>query len=156
MTTYLGSGDASRQRRGHRPEWLDRLADDVTLEASVLNGIVVGPEGVRTIIGYARGLYEYQEFVYVGPYGDPGHGFAEDYTSRVHGEPTGGLVVVRYNDAGETQHIVINHRPLGSVLLWSRLMAEHFAGTDHEKYFLTADQVKEISAAATQGSEVAR
>jgi hypothetical protein len=42
-TTYLGSGDASRHRRDYRPEWLDNLADDVTIEASVLTGIAVGP-----------------------------------------------------------------------------------------------------------------
>jgi hypothetical protein len=34
-TTYLGSGDTSRQRRDYRPEWLDNLADDVTMEGSV-------------------------------------------------------------------------------------------------------------------------
>ena len=31
-TTYLGSGDASRHRRDYRPEWLENLADDVTME----------------------------------------------------------------------------------------------------------------------------
>ena len=48
-TTYLGSGDASRHRRDYRPEWLDNLADDVTLEGSVLTGIVEGPEAIRAI-----------------------------------------------------------------------------------------------------------
>src|SRR5262249_39266624 len=38
-TTYLGSGDVSTHRRDYRPEWLDNLADDVTMEGSVLNGI---------------------------------------------------------------------------------------------------------------------
>jgi hypothetical protein len=34
---------------------------------------------------------------------------------------------------------VVNHRPLRSVLLWSELMGEHFAGTRHAKYFLSVD-----------------
>lgn len=46
--TYLGSGDVSRQRRDYRPAWLDNLADDVTMEASVLDGIVEGPEAAGT------------------------------------------------------------------------------------------------------------
>ena len=57
-TTYLGSGDASRQRRDYRAEWLDNLAgrgDDV---GSVLSGIGEGPGAVRAIRGVARTLYE--------------------------------------------------------------------------------------------------
>jgi hypothetical protein len=43
-TTYLGSGDASKHRRDYQPEWLDNLADDLTMEGSVLTGIAEGPE----------------------------------------------------------------------------------------------------------------
>jgi hypothetical protein len=56
----------------------------------------------------------------------------------VRGEPIGSVVVVRFNEAGQTIQIVVNHRPLQSVLLRSRLMAEHFAGTPLAKYFLGA------------------
>jgi hypothetical protein len=136
-TTYLGSGDAAKQRQDYRPEWLDNLADDVTIEGSVLSGIAEGPEAIRAILGHARTLYEYQEFNFVGPYGDDG--FVEDYTSVVRGEPIGSVVVVRFNEAGQTSQIVVNHRPLGSVLLWSQLMGEHFAGTPYAQYFLSHD-----------------
>lgn len=132
--TYLGSGDPSRWRTDYTPDWLGKLADDVTMEASVTNGIVQGPEAVRAILSFARTLYEYQEFDFVGAYGE--HGFVEDYTSQVRGEPIGSFVVVQFNEAGQAQHIVINHRPLRSVLLWSRLMGEHFAGTEYGAYFL--------------------
>ena len=94
-TTYLGSGDASRQRRNYRPEWLDNLADDGTMEGSVLTGIAERPEAIRAILAFARTLYEFQEFNFVGPYGD--HSFFEDYTSVVRGEPIGSVVVVRFN-----------------------------------------------------------
>jgi hypothetical protein len=134
-TTYLGSGEASRHRQDYRPEWLDNLADDVTLEGSVLTGIAEGPEAIRAILGFARTLYEYQEFNFVGPYGE--HGFVEDYTSVVRGEPIGSVVVVRFNEAGQAARIVVNHRPLRSVLLWSQLMGEHFAGTRYATYFLS-------------------
>jgi hypothetical protein len=37
----------------------------------------------------------------------------------------------------QTQHLVVNHRPLPSVLLLSRLLGEHFAGTRYARYFAT-------------------
>jgi hypothetical protein len=133
--TYLGSGDPGTHRQDYTPDWLGHLADDVTMEGSVLTGIAEGPEAIRAILGHARTLYEYQEFNYVGPYGDGD--FVEDYTSVVQGQPIGSVVVVRFNEAGQTARIVVNHRPLGSVLLWSQLMGEHFAGTPYAQYFLS-------------------
>jgi hypothetical protein len=137
-TTYLGSGDVGKHRRDYKPDWLDNLADDVTIEGSVLTGIAEGPEAIRAILGFARTLYEYQEFNYVGRYGDDG--FVEDYTSVVRGQPIGSVVVIRFNEAGQTARIVVNHRPLRSVLLWSQLMGEHFAGTPYAQYFLNSDE----------------
>ena len=144
-TTYLGSGDASRHRTDYQPEWLGNLADDVTMEGSVLTGIAEGPEAVRAILGFARTLYDYQEFNFVGPYGD--NGFVEDYTSVVRGEPIGSVVVIRFNDAGQTARIVVNHRPLASVLLWSQLMGEHFAGTPYAELFLSHDAAEALQEA---------
>ena len=145
-TTYLGSGDASRHRMDYRPEWLDNLADDVTIEGSVLTGIAEGPEAIRAILSFARTLYAYQEFNVVGRYGDDG--FVEDYTSVVRGEPIGSVVVIHFNESGQVARIVVNHRPLGSVLLWSRLMGEHFAGTRHARYFLSQDAAEALREAA--------
>jgi hypothetical protein len=136
--TYLGSGDPARKRTDYYPEWLDNLADDVTLEGSVLNGVIQGAEPVRTLLAYARTLYEYQEFNFVGPCGD--NGFIEDYSSRVHGEPIGSVVTITRNAAGQTQHIVVNHRPLNSLLLFSRLMGEKFAGTPYGEQYARAGQ----------------
>ena len=127
--TYLGSGDPDRRRNDYYPEWLDHLADDVTLEGSVLNGTVRGAQTVRTLLAYARTLYEYQEFNFAGPYGD--NGFLEDYTSQVRGEPIGSVVTVTRDAAGQTTHIVVNHRPLNALLLSSRLMGEHLADTPY-------------------------
>jgi len=107
-----------------------------------------GTRAIRAILGFARTLYAYQEFNFVGPYGD--RGFVEDYTSVVRGEPIGSVVVVRFNEAGQTARIVVNHRPLRSVLLWSQLMGEHFAGTRYAEYFLShdaAEALHEVTAA---------
>jgi hypothetical protein len=131
--TYLGSGDPARQRTDYYPHWLDHLADDVTMEGSFLNGIVRGGEDVRTLLAHARTLYEYQEFFHIGEYGE--NGFVEDYAAKVRGEPIATVAVVYRNPYGQTQHLVVNHRPLSSVLLFSRLMGEHFAGTPYAEYF---------------------
>ncbi|HEY3690998.1 MAG TPA: hypothetical protein VGL46_11945 [Pseudonocardiaceae bacterium] len=76
-----------------------------------------------------------QDFVYLGDYGE--NGFAEDYASKVRGEPIANIAVVYRNPEGQTQHLVVNHRPLPSVLLLSRLLGEHFAGTRYARYFAT-------------------
>jgi len=125
--TYIGSGDPARRRTDYYPEWLDNLADDVTLEAGALEGTARGAEAVRAIVGAARELYEFQEFNYAGPYGD--NGFLEDYTTAVRGEPVGVIVVVTRNAAGQTQHVVVNHRPRSALLHFARLLGEKFAGT---------------------------
>ena len=38
------------------------------------------------VLACARTLYEYQDFIYIGEYGE--NGFVEDYASKVRGEPT--------------------------------------------------------------------
>ena len=124
---YMGSGDPARSRTDYYPTWLDNLADDVTLEGAAMTGAAQGAETVRSIVLYARELYEYQEFNFAGDYGD--NGFLEDYTTQVRGEPTGVVVTVTRNAAGKAQHLVVNHRPRSSVLLLARLMGEKFAGT---------------------------
>ena len=131
--TYMGSGDPAR-RQPYYPWWLDKLADDVTGEGAFIEGAAQGAEAVRSIVTYARTVYEYQEFNFTGDYGDSG--FLEDYTTQVRGEPTGVVVTVTRNAAGQAQHLVVNHRPRRSVLLLARLCSEKFADTPLGKLFI--------------------
>jgi hypothetical protein len=119
------------------PLWLDNLAEDATLEGAAMNGTAEGREEVRSIIVTARKIYEDQEFSFAGDYG--ANGFLEDYTTRVRGEPTSVVVTVTRNAAGQAQHVVVNHRPRSSLLLFSRLMGERFAGTPIAKHFITSE-----------------
>jgi hypothetical protein len=123
-------------RSDYYPKWLDNLAADVTLEAPAMNGTVQGAEAVHSILTQARKLYEFQDFHFVGDYGD--NGFLEDYSSQVHGEPINVIVLVTRNAAGKAQHIVVNHRPRNSLLLFSRIMHEKFAGTPIAEHFLAS------------------
>ena len=49
------------------PQWLDNLADDVTLEAAAMDGTAHGVEDVGAIMVVARQQYENQVFSYAGP-----------------------------------------------------------------------------------------
>ena len=102
-----------------------------------MDGAALGPEGVRTIVGAIRTLYEHQQFNFAGSYGK--NGWLEDYTAQVRGEPIGCAVLVTRNAAGQTQHVAANYRPRSSLLLLSRLVGEKLVGTPYAKYFLASE-----------------
>jgi hypothetical protein len=120
---------------GYYPLWVDKLADDATVEGSLLNGAAQGADAVRTIVLAIRDLYERQDHHYAGPCGDAG--FLEDYTAVVRGgEPIGCVVLITSDADGKTQRVVAGYRPLNAAMFLSRLLAERFAGTPYAKYFL--------------------
>ena len=131
LAQYLGSGDPAF--KNYYPAWLDNMADDATLEGSMLDGVVVGAEAVRSVVSAIRSLYDRQEHKFAGPYGD--NGFLEDYVAVIRGEPIGCVVLISYNAAGQTQHVVASYRPRSSLLLFSRLLGEKFAGTPIAEHF---------------------
>jgi hypothetical protein len=49
------------------------------------------------------------------------------------------VVIVTFNEAGQTQHLVVNHRPRNALLFLSRAMGEKFAGTPIADHFLTSE-----------------
>jgi hypothetical protein len=132
MTTPAG-GDPARSLADYYPTWLDRLAPDATLEGSMMDGFVQGADAVRSVLVTIRGLYEYQTFNSVGPYGE--NHWIEDYTAGVAGQPIGNITYVTSNPAGLTQHVVGNYRPRSTLLVLSRLIAAKFAGDPIAAHF---------------------
>jgi len=110
--TSTGS-DPDRKRTRYYPWWLDNLADDVTGEGAAIQGVLHGAETVRRVVLDAREVYENQEIHLTADYGD--HGFIEEYTCQIRGEPTSVVATVTRNTAGKAQHLVVNHRPGGSL-----------------------------------------
>jgi hypothetical protein len=135
LAQYLGSGDPAL--KDYYPAWLDNMADDATVEGSMLDGAVQGAEAVRSVVLTIRSLYDRQEFKFAGPYGD--NVFLEDYVAAVRGEPIGCVVLVTRNAAGQTQHVVASYRPRSSLLLFSRLLGEKFAGTPIAEHFASGE-----------------
>jgi hypothetical protein len=132
---YLASGNPAL--KDYYPAWLNNLADDVTVEGSMLDGVVQGADAVRSIVLMIRSLYERQEFKFAGSYGD--NGFLEDYTARVNGEPIGCVVLITRNADGQTQHVVASYRPRTSLLLFANLLSEKFAGTPIAEHFAASE-----------------
>ena len=63
---YLRPGDPALA--DYYPAWLDNLADDVTVEGSMLDGAVQGADAVRSIVVGIRELYgDSQEFHFAAP-----------------------------------------------------------------------------------------
>src|SRR5215510_252327 len=132
LPQYLGSGDPAL--KDYYPAWLDNMADDATVEGSMFYGVVQGAEAVRSVVVTIRSLYDRQEHKFAGPYGD--NSFLEDYVAEVRGKPIGCVVLVTRNAAGQTQHVVASYRPRSSLLFFSRLLGDKFAGTPLAEHFL--------------------
>ncbi len=119
------------------PPWLARLANDATLEATVLKRPVEGKELIVALLREAIPLYEFQNFTYRGEVGS--NFFMESYRAQIQGVPIECAVWVHLNDAGETDSILINHHPLEAALLFSRLMWER-VGSRYGDIYLTGPQ----------------
>jgi hypothetical protein len=131
---YLASGDPALA--DYYPAWLDNLAEDVTVEGSVLDGAVQGAEAARAVVVGIRTLYgDTQEFHFAGPCGD--NSWLEDYIAQVNGAPIGCVALITRNAAGQTQHIVASYRPRSSVLIFAQLLGQKYADTPLAKYFTT-------------------
>jgi len=131
LAQYLGSGDPAL--KNYYPAWLDNMADDATLEGSMLDGVVVGAEAVRSVVSAIRSLYDRQEHKFAGPYGD--NGFLEDYVGVIRGEPIGCVVLIKPNADGQTQHVIASYRPRTAIVHFARLLAAEFAGTPIAEHF---------------------
>lgn len=136
MTSSEGSETKSNHAR-YYPWWLDKLADDVTGEGAAIQGVIQGAEFVHTVVTDARKIYANQTIEFTGNYGDTS--FLEEYTCNIEGQPTRVVVTVKRNAAGQCQHLVVNHRPRSSVLLFARLMGKQYAGTPLAAFFIGSE-----------------
>jgi hypothetical protein len=126
---YLEKGPAIAN---YYPKWIDNLAADATVEGSMLDGAVQG-DAVRQVVIAIRDFYTWQEHRFAGPISE--NRFLEDYVAEVRGKRLGCVVLVKFNDAGQTQRVVATYRPRSTIVFFARLLAEKFAGTDIGKHF---------------------
>jgi len=55
LPQYLGSGDPAL--KDYYPAWVNNMADDATVEGSMLDGVVQGGEAVRSVVLTIRSLW---------------------------------------------------------------------------------------------------
>jgi hypothetical protein len=122
---------------GRPPRWLTKLAENATLEATVLKRPIEGRADILSVIKHAVSLYEFQHHSYKGEIGDGL--YMESYRAQIQGVPVETLLVAHLNEAGETDSVVINHRPLGAAMLFSRLMWERVDERFRELYLSEAE-----------------
>ncbi len=125
------------------PPWLGKLADDATMEAAVLKRPVEGKETILALLRHAIPLYEFQHFTYRGDFGSDF--FMESYRSQIRGVPIECSVLVHMNSAGQADSLLINHRPLGAALLFSRLMSEQVGDRYGKDLFLSEAQADALA-----------
>jgi hypothetical protein len=127
------------------PLWLARLADNATLEATVLKRPVEGRADILSVIRHAVSLYEFQHHSYKG---ETGNGlYIESYRSQIQGVPIETVVVAHLNEQGEADSVVINHRPLNAAMLFSKLMWERVDERFRDLY-LTGPEAAAVNAAS--------
>ena len=135
--TYLERGDPAGKFADYYPAWVDKMAGDITLEGSMLDGAVQGADAVRAVIVGVRQLYDRQDFNFAGSWGD--NGFIEDYNAEVGGRPLGCLHLITFNADGQAEHIAAHYRPLSSLTFFSRLLREKLAGAPYAEHFLAGE-----------------
>ncbi|SDG08400.1 hypothetical protein [Paraburkholderia phenazinium] len=127
------------------PLWLARLAENATLEATVLKRPVEGRADILAVIKHAVSLYEFQQHSYKG---EIGNGlYMESYRSQIQGVLIETLLVAHMNEQGEADSVVINHRPLGAAQLFSNLMWERVDERFRDLY-LTGPEAAALNAAS--------
>lgn len=130
---------------GGPPLWLAKLAENATLEATVLKRPVEGRADILSVIRHAVTLYEFQHHSYKG---ELGNGlYMESYRSQIQGVPIETLLVAHLNERGEADSIVINHRPLNAALLFSNLLWERVDERFRDLY-LTGPEATALKAAS--------
>ena len=137
VPTYLGRGDPDGRFADYHPAWVEKLASDATLEGSLLDGAVQGADAVLAVIGGARQLYDRQNFKLRRPLG------RQQLHRGLHRRDprrTGRAVhLITFNANGEAQHIIVNYRPLSSLMFFSRLLHKKFAGTPYAAHYLAGE-----------------
>jgi hypothetical protein len=130
---------------GGPPLWLAKLAENATLEATVLKRPVEGRADILSVIRHAVSLYEFQHHTHKGTIGD--NLYMESYRSQIQGVPIETLVMAHLNEHGEADSVIINHRPLNAMLLFSKLMWERVDERFRDLY-LTGPEAAALNAAS--------
>jgi hypothetical protein len=122
-------------------EFAETFADDVVLEASVLNRPIEGRDRVAQVMGAASGIYESLVFTHEASNGP--RTYVEWEATAFGGSALEGVTILTRNDAGRIVSARIHHRPLGGVLRFSVELRERLRGVvDPSHFYRGSDEAR--------------
>ncbi|GIG92985.1 hypothetical protein [Plantactinospora endophytica] len=99
----------------------DNLAENVTLEGAVMNGVLTGRDAVLAQLAVVNEFY--RDRVDIARF-DQGEYVVEQYSATVAGRPVQAIALMHRDGDGRFDRVVVNHWPLSATLTFSRLLAE--------------------------------
>ncbi|RLP73339.1 hypothetical protein D9V32_14645 [Mycetocola tolaasinivorans] len=110
----------------------DNLAEDVTLEGTVMNGVLTGRDAVLAQLAVVSQFYSERVDRFRFEHDDY---LVEEYQAVVAGRPITATATMHRDASGRFDHVVVSHRPLSAALTFSRLIAESTLGSDTTNRF---------------------
>jgi pimeloyl-ACP methyl ester carboxylesterase len=114
-------------------EFEEALADDVVLEASVLDRPIEGREQVMQVLAVASGIYDSLVFTHEASTG--ARTYVEWEATALGGVTMSGVTVLTKNERGQITGARIHHRPLGAALRFSAELRERLDGAIDPAHF---------------------
>src|SRR3984957_1306097 len=111
-------------RQNGTPAFSDAFAADASLEASVLDGALVGSEAIGSFFRATSGMYDSLAFTHESR--DGNKTFLE-WSGRFSGQEVGGVTVVSRRGDGRIESVHLYHRPLSVVVPFATTLARHLA-----------------------------
>ncbi|MER7245596.1 hypothetical protein [Kribbella sp. NPDC000426] len=117
----------------------DNLAENVTLEGPVMNGVLHGREAVLAQLAVVSQFYRDRLELFSFDHGDY---HVEEYSAVVAGRPLKATATMHRNSEGQIDSVVVSHRPLAAALTFSRLIAESTIGAaaDPHRFYRPEEQ----------------
>lgn len=120
----------------------EAFAEDVTLEASVLNVPVIGRDNVKKVMEAASKIYAALTFTDQATAGTKQY---LEWKATAHsGVEFDGVTVLTRNAEGAIAHVAIHHRPMLAAIYFSQTMGESLAGIVDAAHFLPKRPLAEV------------
>jgi hypothetical protein len=101
------------------------FTEEAVLDASVLNGPVKGPSGIRSVFSATAAMYETIVFTHETTQGPKTY---LEWEGKALGGRAAGVTVLTRNAAGKIESVRLMHRPLAMVLAFSAELARRLEG----------------------------
>ncbi|WP_028401911.1 nuclear transport factor 2 family protein [Ectobacillus panaciterrae] len=111
----------------------ETFAENVVLEAVILNSPIKGRDNVQKVMKEASKIYEILTFTRGTTAGL--QEYIEWEAQTFSGVQLKGVTILTRNENGALAHIAIHHRPLRSALQFSTLLGERLRGQVDPSYF---------------------